>query len=81
MRPDIALLEYRVGCVLQQGQNNKLHNLCDVALCCQTADNVYQWHPVIKYYATPNHDVWCRTVLSAGKMGLFATFSGSLLYP
>lgn len=58
MCPGIVLLEC-VGCTLQQGQNNRLYNLCDKAVHCQTAINVYQGYPVIKHHATPNHDAQC----------------------
>ncbi|GFW32627.1 hypothetical protein TNCV_3678751 [Trichonephila clavipes] len=39
---DIVSLEFRVGCTVQQGQNNRLHNVCDVEVHCQTANKVYQ---------------------------------------
>ncbi|GFT59847.1 hypothetical protein TNCV_2496721 [Trichonephila clavipes] len=47
-RPGIVLLEYRVGCVLQQGQRKRLQNLYDNATHCQMAVNVNHRHPVIK---------------------------------
>ncbi|GFS57571.1 hypothetical protein TNCV_1402241 [Trichonephila clavipes] len=51
MRPGILLLEHRIGCTFQPGQNNRLHNLCGVAVRCQTAINVYQRRPVVKHFA------------------------------
>ncbi|GFV93523.1 hypothetical protein TNCV_1988361 [Trichonephila clavipes] len=73
MRLGIVLLEYRVGCTLQQGKTNRLHNLCDVirtsSHCCQTAVNVYQRHPAMKPYAILSHDARCRTGLTLGEMG------------
>ncbi|GFT98520.1 hypothetical protein TNCV_1583661 [Trichonephila clavipes] len=45
----------RVECALQHEQSNRLHNLCDVEVPCQTVVNVDQRHPVIKHYVTPNH--------------------------
>ncbi|GFT98421.1 hypothetical protein TNCV_4625671 [Trichonephila clavipes] len=81
MRPDIVLLEYRVECILQQEQNNRLHSLCDEAVHCQTTTNMHQRRPIIKYYATPNHDARRRTGLVLSEMGWFVTFSGCLPHP
>ncbi|GFU20827.1 hypothetical protein TNCV_5059601 [Trichonephila clavipes] len=53
MGPVIVLLVCRDRGALQQGQNNRLHKLCDVAVRCQMAFNVYQRHPVIHHYAFP----------------------------
>ncbi|GFU66093.1 hypothetical protein TNCV_2857661 [Trichonephila clavipes] len=63
----IVLLEYCVECALQQEQNNRLYNLCDVVNGCQTTVNVYQRRLVIKHYATPYHDAQCRTSLRSVK--------------
>ncbi|GFW54522.1 hypothetical protein TNCV_2231961 [Trichonephila clavipes] len=64
-------LDYRVGCTLQQGQNNRLYKLYDVEVRWQTVINVYQMRPVIKHYAIPNHDARCSTGLMLGEMGWF----------
>ncbi|GFU62714.1 hypothetical protein TNCV_1518951 [Trichonephila clavipes] len=61
MQTGIALLDYRVGCAMQQEQNNMLLNLCEVVVYCQMAINVYQRYLRIKHYATPNQDSQCRT--------------------
>ncbi|GFX34648.1 hypothetical protein TNCV_4464001 [Trichonephila clavipes] len=52
--------------------------MCDVSVFCETTINLYPRCPVIKNYATPNHDVCCRNVLTLGKMGQFVAFS---VYP
>ncbi|GFX28990.1 hypothetical protein TNCV_3030331 [Trichonephila clavipes] len=62
-------IRHRVGWALQQGQKNRLRNLRDVAVHCQTAVDMYQRRrPVIKHYATPNHDAHCRTGLTQGEI-------------
>ncbi|GFV98635.1 hypothetical protein TNCV_1453211 [Trichonephila clavipes] len=81
MRPGIVFLKYHVGGTLQQGQSNRFHNLCDAVVLCQTAFNVFQRCPVIKHYATPNHDARFKTDLTLGEMGWFVEFSGSSSYP
>ncbi|GFW48793.1 hypothetical protein TNCV_4243731 [Trichonephila clavipes] len=55
-------------------------NLCDLVVSCQMVVNIYQMHPVIKHYATPNHDALCWTDLTHGEMGWLVAFSGSLSY-
>ncbi|GFX16306.1 hypothetical protein TNCV_4705581 [Trichonephila clavipes] len=62
-------------------RNNRLHNLYDVAFCGQITVNVYQRCPMIKYYATPNHNAKYRIGLMLGEMGLLVAFSGSMSYP
>ncbi|GFU41399.1 hypothetical protein TNCV_2171551 [Trichonephila clavipes] len=81
MWPVIVLPKYRVGSNLQQGQKNRLHNMYDVAVYFQTAINVYQKHPVIKYYTIPNHDIRCRSSLKLIEMDWFVVFSWSPPYP
>ncbi|GFV84174.1 hypothetical protein TNCV_3038351 [Trichonephila clavipes] len=81
MWPSLVLLEYRVGCTQQKGENNRLYNLCDAAVHCKTVVNVYQRYHVIKYYATSNHDARCRIGLTLGELNWFVAFSESLPYP
>ncbi|GFT32251.1 uncharacterized protein TNCV_1035141 [Trichonephila clavipes] len=52
MRSGIVLLKYLVGCALEQGRNNRLHNLCGVR--CQTTVNMYQRRPGIRHYTVPS---------------------------
>ncbi|GFW08158.1 hypothetical protein TNCV_2979251 [Trichonephila clavipes] len=65
-RLGIVLSEYCVGNRTgnKGSNNNKLHNLCDLAFRCQTAINSYQRCIVIQHYATRNHNPRYRTKLT-----------------
>ncbi|PRD33187.1 UNVERIFIED_CONTAM: hypothetical protein NCL1_18204 [Trichonephila clavipes] len=51
-RPSIVLLENLVDCSLQQGQNNRLHNLCDITI---PLSNGRQYVPEASYDQTLCH--------------------------
>ncbi|GFX81169.1 hypothetical protein TNCV_1911611 [Trichonephila clavipes] len=76
MRPSIVSLEHRILCTLQQGHNNRLHDLSDVVVSCQMDVNVYQRHPVIQHLATSNHEDQYRTAQTEIRWRLEVTPDG-----